>query len=91
MNEIVKIFKILGIIGVVIGSLNVLGSGVNYLIPWEMLTNIFVIFRKLLLSIDFVIDTQALLAVITAGLSILLVKWTYQATMFVVNFFKQMS
>lgn len=91
MSEIVKIFKILGIVGVVIGALNVLGSAVNYLIPWEMLTNIFVIFRKLLLSIDFVVDTQALLAVITAGLTILLAKWAYQATMFVINFFKEMN
>lgn len=91
MNEIVKIFKILGIVGVVIGALNVLGNAVNYLVPWEILTNIFVIFRKLLLSIDFVVDTQALLAAITASLSILLAKWAYQATMFVVNFFKQMN
>ncbi len=90
MDEAIKIFKILGIIGVVIGALNLLGSGVNYLIPWDILTDIFVIFRKLLLSIDFVVDTQALLAAITASLSILLVKWTYSATMFVINFFKQM-
>lgn len=91
MSEIVKIFKILGIVGVVIGALNVLGSAVNYLIPWGILTNIFVIFRKLLLSIDFVVDTNALLGAITAGLTVLLGKWAYQATMFVVNFFKEMK
>lgn len=90
MDEAIKIFKILGITSIIIGALQLLGSAVNYLIPWEILTNIFVIFRKLLLSIDFIIDTNALLATITAGMSILLAKWTYSATTFLISFFKEM-
>lgn len=88
MNELIKIFKNIGILSLIIAGLGILGTTINRIIPWQWLTNFFIIIRNLLKSIDFIIDTNTLIVLIGSSLSITIAYWTYKGTMFVISKFR---
>lgn len=88
MSELIKIFKNIGILSLIIAGLTLLGSIVNSIIPWQWLTNFFVIIRNLLESIDFLVATDTLITLVTLSLIMTGAYWTFKGTIFVISKFK---
>ena len=77
MNELSKIIKTISIIGLMIGFATAFGVTLSTLIPWQWLTIVFIILRKLILFVDFGIDTNAIFVIISLWLNILLGYWIF--------------
>lgn len=90
MGEIVKIFKNIGIVGIIILSLSGLGYLINNLIGsgWNYLTNFFSFIKKISLLIDFTWATDTMWLLVGIGMAIEVAYISYEATIFVINKFK---
>lgn len=88
MNGIIKILTNIGLIGILLLALGVFGTQINDLIQWDWLINFFVIIRKLLMSIDFIIDTNTLIKLIGISLYLTVAYWILKATTFVIEWFR---
>jgi len=77
LQELSKSIKIITTILIVLGALTGLGYGLNNIIPWAWLDNIFIIIRKTIMLLDFVVDTQVLFACITIWINISVLYWLY--------------
>jgi len=80
MSELIKIFKVVAIVGIIVAGLTLLGSTINALVPWEYLKYFFIIFRKTILPFDFMVDTDAIIAVFSTSLLILIAVWAYKGS-----------
>jgi len=87
-TEIIKFIKTNALIAAMIVALATLGVTINTLVPWEWLTALFVIIRRLLLMFDFIIDTSVLINLIGIALSLKIALWAYQGTIVVIDWFK---
>jgi len=81
-------FKKMAIITIVIGIVFGLGATINALIPWEYLTIFFKIIRDALEYIDFMVNTNALIASTTIILSAKIAYIGTRATMMMIKYFE---
>jgi hypothetical protein len=77
LHELSKSIKIITTILIVLGALTGLGYGLNNIIPWNWLDNMFIIIRKTVMLLDFAVDTQVLFACITIWINISVLYWLY--------------
>lgn len=85
MNELSKTIKSIALIGILIGIAAVFGNVINSFIPWQWATIIFTILRRLILYLDFGINTAALFVVISIWLNILVAYWIYLGSDWIIN------
>jgi len=80
--------KAIASITLVIAALGSIGATVNSMVPWHWLTSMFVLIRKLLLMMDFMVDTETLIIIMGITISLEMAFWAFKGTMWVVKWFK---
>ncbi len=91
MTEFIKIFKIIGLITLVIGVLAIVGDAINGLDwLWSTLTNIFIIIRKFNLAMDWAIPVNdALWPAVAATLSLNIAEWALLGALIPIKFLRK--
>ena len=89
LEVLAKSAKQIVLVGIVLTALVVLGNVVATYVAWSWLTNFFIIVRKTVGLVDFMIDTDTLFTIIGYSFLIQIGVWVYRATITIVNFFNE--
>lgn len=89
LEVLAKSAKQIVLVGIVLTALVVLGNVVATYVAWSWLTNFFIIVRKTVGLVDFMIDTDTLFTLIGYSFLIQIGVWAYRATTTVINFFNE--
>lgn len=89
LEVLAKSAKQIVLVGIVLTALVVLGNVVATYVAWSWLTNFFIIVRKTVGLVDFMIDTDTLFTIIGYSFLIQIGVWIYRATTTIVNFFNE--
>jgi len=89
-SSIIQFLSKNGLLLVIFGILVSFGAGLNALFPnWTILTTIFAIFRYLIGTMDWLIDTTTLITIIGLNLSLDILEWVLMAGLLPVDWFRQ--
>lgn len=84
-----NILKQIGLVSATITILEVIGIAINTYVPWNWLTYLFVIMRKLLPLVDFMIDTNTLLAALGIMLTVQVALWAFKGSNLIIDWLKK--
>lgn len=85
---LVIILRDIGLISLFIILLTALGVGINAVVPWIWLTNMFSIIKFFSSQIDFLWDTTTMWTITGLIFGIEIIKWSFKAGITVIKWFK---
>jgi len=84
----VKILRDVALVSVIITLLIAVGNGINYVIPWNWLTDLFSIMKFFNSQISFMWDTTSMWTIISMVLGLEIIFWAFTAGITVIKWFK---
>jgi len=84
----VKILRDIALVSVFITLLIAVGNGINYIIPWHWLTDLFSILKFFTEQINFMWDTTSMWTIISMVLGLEIIFWSFTAGVTVIKWFK---
>lgn len=89
LDEGLKIVVRVLLVGVTITALVLLGDVVSKLVIWDWLTQFFVIMRKTIGILNFMIDTDVLFKLVEYSFILSVAYWGFKAAVWIVKFFNE--
>ncbi len=84
----VKILRDVALVSVFVTLLTILGNGINYVIPWHWLVDMFSILKFFTSQISFMWDTMSMWTIISIVLGLEIIFWAFTAGVTVIKWFK---
>lgn len=83
----VSVLKNVAIVAVLISGLGTLGLTINAIVPWEWLTNFFVLIRYFANLFAWIWDVQTTFTLLASALSIQVAIWILKGSLTIINYF----